>query len=364
MRKLIVVAVAAALAGCAAKPPVDTTPENPTAVFETRTSFSGIQGNFPFETTDKRFVRADMSRAESARKGTGTYSGWLMTKMMGGAGDTHIARLDRKVQWTVNEKDKQYVECPIAGCPMPAGMEGMQKPEAQKPQAEQPRQKTEEGCTTRITSNTFNVKPSGQKKEVNGFSAEQYEGAWVVRMEDRQKRATTSTLKLDIWTTSVNAEMRKALETEEAFGRAYMAAVPKPMFPVSAKPGEAPALPPEVMSSMSGYLGTLSAADQANFMRAVKEFEKIKGHPVFTKMEWFVDGNACGAQKEEQQPRQQSSSPTDMVVSGVMGMFSKKEEKPAGPQPLMSFTTEVKQMHVVPVRDSTFQVPPGYRKAN
>src|SRR5690348_7688151 len=133
IRAPIAAALVAALGACAPKPVVDTTPENPTAVFETRASFSGIQGNFPFETTEKRFVRPEMSREESARKGTGQYSGWIMTKMMGGAGDTHIARLDRKVQWTVNEKAKQYAECPIAGCPMPAGAEKAQKPEAQQP---------------------------------------------------------------------------------------------------------------------------------------------------------------------------------------------------------------------------------------
>jgi len=42
----------------------------------------------------------------------------------------------------------------------------------------------------------------------------------------------------------------------------------------------------------------------------------------------------------------------------------KKEEKPAGPPPLLSFTVEVKQMGVVPVRDSTFNVPPTYKKVN
>jgi hypothetical protein len=360
LRTSIAVAVAAALAACAQKPVVDNTPENPTAVFETRTSFSGIQGNFPFETTEKRFVRADMSREESARKGTGQFSGWIMTKMMGGAGDTHIARLDRKLQWTVNEKARQYVECPIAGCPMPAGADQARKPEAQQP--EQPKQKTEEGCTTRITRNNFSVKPTGQKKDVNGFNAEQYDGAWIVRMEDRQKRATTSTLKLDIWTTAVNAEMKKAIDTEQVFGRAYMAAVSSSM---PARAGEGPLMPPEIMANMAAYLGTLSASDRAAFTRVAKEFEKIKGHPVFTKFEWFVDGNACGADKEQQQQQQSSpKSPTDMLVSGAMDLFKKKEEKPAGPQPVMSFTVEVKQMGVVPVRDSAFQVPAGYKKAN
>ena len=358
----IALAVAAALAGCAAKPAVDTTPENPTAVFETRVSSSGIAGNFPFETTEKRYVRTDMRRDERNTKGTGRFSGYLVTRLAGGPGETHIARLDRKVLWTVNERNKEYFECPISGCPLPAGAEKTQKPDVQ--QQEQPRQKTEDGCTVRVASSRFEVKPTGQKKEVNGFNAEQYDASWVMRMEDKQKRATTSTVKFDIWTTPVNGEMKKALDTDEAFGRTFLASVPRSAMPEMPKPGQQPVLPPETLGMMTAYLGTISAADRAAFARATKELEKIKGHMVYSKMDWFLDGNACGAEKEEPQPRQQSSSPTDMVVSGVMGMFSKKEEKPAGPQPLFSFTTEVKQMAVVPVRDSTFQVPAGYKKSN
>lgn len=369
IRTPMALAVAAALAGCAApKPAVDTTPENPTAVFETRMSSTGIAGNFPFETTEKRFVRADMQREERATKGTGRFSGFLVTRVMGGPGDTMIARLDRKLLWTVNERRKEYVECPIAGCPVPGGAEAPAKPEAQQP--EQPKQKTEEGCTTRISSNRFDVKPTGQKREVNGFNAEQYEGAWVIRMEDKQKRATTSTMKFDIWTSPINGEMKRAIDTEAAFARTYMAAVPR-SSPAAAMPmmhgktGEQPVLPPEIMAQMTGYLGTLSASDRAAFTRAGKELEKIKGHPVSTKIDWFVDGNACGAKEEEQ--KQQASSPTSIggaLMSGAMGMLNKKEEKPAGPQPIFSFTVEVKQMGVVPVRDSVFNVPATYKKAN
>ncbi|HUQ77175.1 MAG TPA: hypothetical protein VM183_20820 [Burkholderiales bacterium] len=365
MRKPLAVAVAAALSGCSTPPPVDNTPENPTAVFETRVSSTGIAGNFPFETTEKRFVRADMQREERATKGTGRFSGFLVTRVIGGPGDTNIARLDRKLLWTVNERRKEYVECPLAGCPLPGGAEAPAKPEAQQP--EQPKQKTEEGCTTRISSNRFDVKPTGQKRDVNGFSAEQYEGAWVIRMEDKQKRATTSTMKFDIWTSPINGEMKKAIDTETAFARTYMASVPQSAMPMMhGKPGEQPVLPPEIMAQMTGYLGTLSATDRAAFTRAAKELEKIKGHPVSTKIDWFVDGNACGA-KDEEQKQQQSSSPTSIsgaLMSGAMGMLNKKEEKPAGPQPIFSFTVEVKQMGVVPVRDSVFNVPASYKKAN
>src|ERR1041384_5772727 len=108
MRTPIAAAVAAALAGCAAPKPaaVDTTPENPTAVFETRVSSTGIAGMFPFESTDKRYVRADMPRQEHNLRGTGTFSGFLVTRLAGGPADTTIARIDRKLLWTVSDRRK------------------------------------------------------------------------------------------------------------------------------------------------------------------------------------------------------------------------------------------------------------------
>jgi hypothetical protein len=360
MRTPIAIAFAAAAAGCSTPPPaVDSTPENPTAVFETRMASNGIAGMFPFETTEKHYVRADMRRDERDTKGTGRFSGFLVTRLMGGPGDTMIARLDRKLLWTVNDRRKEYSECPVQGCPVPAGVEDKDKgkPEAQR---EEPKQQTEEGCVTRIASSRFDVKPTGQKREVNGFNAEQYDGAWVVRMQDNQKRTTTSTVKFDVWTTPVNAQMRQAMETEAAFGRAYLASA-KAATP-ALKPGEHPVMPPEMMSMMTGYLGSLSPNDRANFTRAVRELEKIKGHPVSTKIDWLLEGNACGAKDEQQAPPQQSGM--GGLLSGAMGMLGQKKEEPTGPTPLLSFTFEVKQLGVQPVRDSRFQVPPTYKRVN
>ena len=46
-----------------------------------------------------------------------------------------------------------------------------------------------------------------------------------------------------------------------------------------------------------------------------------------------------------------------------MGMLGQKKEQ-AGPTPLLSFTFEVKQLGVQPVRDSRFQVPASYKRVN
>jgi hypothetical protein len=355
VRISIAIAVAMAAAGCAQpqQQVVDNTPEHPTAVFETVVSSTGIAGMFPFETAEKRYLRANMRRDEHATRGTGRFTGFLVTRLAG-PGDTTIARLDRKLMWTLDHKKKEYLECPVHGCPMPAGAQEAARPEERR---EEPKQQAEEGCVMRIASSKFDVTPTGQKRELNGFNTEQYQAAWVVRMQDDAKRTTTSTVKFDVWTTPVNAQMRQAMDTESAYGRAFLAAAPRDSA-VAKAAAEARVMPAQMGSMMAGYLAALSPNDRAAFSRGMREFDKIKGHPISTKLEWFVEGNACGA-KEEAQSAQQPSGAAGMIT-GLAGRFLKKDE-PAGPKPLLSFTVEVKQLGVQPVRDSVFSVPASYK---
>jgi len=344
-------------AGCASQPAPapDNTPQNPTAVFETKVSSTGFGGAFPFETTEKHYVRADMRRDEHATKGTGTFSGFLMTRMVGGEGDASIARVDRKLRWTVNNPKHDYTECPLTGCVQP----GREKPEKPAEQ-QQPKQKAEEGCVLRLASSKFDVTPTGAKRTVNGFSADQYTMAWVVRLQDKQKRTTTSTVNVDLWTTPVAGAMRQALDTEAAYERAYAAAVARPSPQVRVERGAV--MPPQLVPMMTAYLAGLTPADRAALQRAAHEFEKIKGHPVLTKIDWLVDGDACGAKDEQQAAAPQSG--TAAVVSGLGSLMGKKEPEKSGPVPLVSFTIEVKQLGVAPMHDSVFSVPAGYKLTN
>jgi len=350
IRIAIAIAVAAAAAGCATEAPqpvADDTPERPTAVFETVLSSTGLAGAFPFEATEKRYVRANMKRDDHAMRGTGRFSGFLVTQLTG-PGATTIARLDRKLVWTVNHAKKEYLECPVQGCPKSAAKEPA-RPEERR---EEPRQKAEEGCVMRIAGSKFDVKPSGEKRAVNGFNTDQYQGAWVLRLQDNAKRTTTSTVKFDVWTTQVSAQMRQAMDTEAAYGRALAASASRPAAGKAAE--RAQVMPAQMVSMMSAYLANLSPADRAAFGRAFRELDKIKGHPISTRFEWLLDGNACGAAEEQAAPQ------SGGMLSGLTGMFGSKKDD-AGPKPLLSFTVEVKQLGVLPVRDSTFSVPASYK---
>ena len=98
------------LAGCsglAHKDP-DPTPVNPTAVLEIHMINEGIRGFPNFESTTLSYTRANMQRKESTIAGAGT-----IARLLGGASaDARIDRLDRKLVWILDAKNKQFTECP------------------------------------------------------------------------------------------------------------------------------------------------------------------------------------------------------------------------------------------------------------
>jgi len=336
MRKLIIFAIAAGVAACSTIMPQpasapDDSPTNPTAVLETHVINGGIMGYLPFERTEKRYVRPNMRREENSMKGSGTFG--AITSFFVGHDDTNIERLDRNVRWTLYNSKKEYIECPVHGCPQPPAKER----QAEEQKSSEPKAKTESGCIMQIAKTSFNVKPTGEKRDINGFNADQYQIAWLVTMQDKAHRKTTSTLNIDLWATPLTAEMRKALGVEETFDRAYAASAPRAR-PAAAKKSEV--LPPEVTQMMLGYLSSgLSASDRAAFVSAGREFEKIKGHPVSTHIEWSLEGNACSSKAE---------GAGDLPRSVSTG-------------PILSFTIEVKSLKVEPVHDSVFSVPKDYK---
>jgi hypothetical protein len=353
--------VAASLAACSQAPhaPSDTSPANPTAVFETLIVNSGIFGALPFEVHEKQYVRANMRRDEHSMKGTGTFTGWLVTAVTG-EGDTGITRLDRDVLWRLNDSKKEYTECPAHGCPPPPAKEEKSRPEARK---EEPKQETEKGCVMRISSNNFDVKSTGQKRAINGFSTDQYAVSWVVKMQDPQKRTTTSTLGFDVWTTPTTPQMRAAFNTESAFSKAYLAGATRarPLPAAKTEAERAQVMPPEVAQMMLGYLSSLSPADRAAFANVGRQLAKIQGYPISTKIEWRVDGNACAA-KESSTAAREARPDAASVVSGIAGMFGPRKSEKSGDAPILSFTIEVKSLKVEPVRDSVFTVPANYKR--
>ena len=357
MRKLIVSLAAIAAAGCASTPPpaqeADNTPVHPTAVIETHVSSNGLKGMFPFETNEVRYVRANESREQSSFKGTGTFSGFFVN-MFGPNEDAVIERPDRRMRWTLDLRKKQYTECPLEGCSKP----GKSAPAAE--QQKQPTAKREPGCVLRVARTHFSVKAVGQKQKINGFDATGYQVAWIVTLRDHKGRRSTSTLKIDAWTTPLTHEMREALHVESAYARAYEHATHGRAGSRSrTRSGD---LPPEVAKAMLGYIGELSAHDRRELLEVGRRLERVRGHPVRLQVDWDYQGDACA----ESAPAASKSGESKSFLSGLSSMFSSKKDsgqKGAG-EPLFSMTYEIKALKMENVHDGEFVVPKGYRRVN
>ena len=339
------------IAGCATKPVeiADNTPLHPTAVIEKQVINNGLKGFFPSEGTERHYVRNNMRRDESTFKGTGSFSKYLI----GSKSDTKISRIDRSLQWQLNTENQEYTECPLKGCLEPS----KQPP----PSAEQPPTSPHEsGCTMAISHTSFTVKPTGQKKSINGFDTEEYQVAWIIILRDNAARNTTSTLNMDIWTTPLTRPLHDVLSMEENYARAFAGAI--------SDSGKQQILPADAAKLISTYLAnSLKPGDLNAFLDAGKQMEKIKGYPISTHLAWSIAGNACASKASKDEPSRKDSSPTSPggLVAGLTGIFAKKSSEEtmnkADGEPILSFTVEVKQLKLEQLHDSVFTVPSAYR---
>ena len=357
MRRTII-AFAALAAGCTTTPPPakepDNTPVHPTAVIETHVSSNGLKGMFPFETNERRYVRVNMSRDESSFKGTGSFSGFLVN-MFGPNEDAVIERLDRGLRWTLDLRKRQYTECPLKGCSKPG------KPEQSAPAApehKQPEAKREPGCVMHVAKKHFTVTSTGHKRDINGFPATEYRVEWIVTLRDDKGRHSTSSLKIDTWTTPLTHGMREALHVERLYARAHARALNRR---AARSRDLSQPLPPEVDKAILGYIGQLGARDRAALLAVGRELRRIKGHPVSMRVDWDYEGNACAESAPGGATKPESSK---SFMSGLTGLFSRKKDtgKKGGGGPLFSMTYELKALKMENVHDGEFVVPKSYRR--
>jgi hypothetical protein len=352
---LSIVVLAGGITGCSTNMiEPDNTPLASTAVIERRLESNGIKGFFPFEDNELHYVRPNMRRDDSSFKGTGTYSSLLVGSR---AGST-ISRIDRNVLWSLNTKKEEYTECPLKGCNDPAKKSAKPDENAAKP----PEAKHDSGCTMEVAHTSFTVKPTGQKKSINGFDTDEYLVAWVINLRDKTGHNSTSTLNVDVWTTPLTQAIRDTFSMEEKYAKAYAGT-----FTTIEKQ---PIVPFEATKMISAYLASsLAPASRNAFLDAGKQIGQIKGYPISTRLTWNLEGNACAAKEPKVKDNDANSSNLSAtspgsLVSSLAGMFVQKKTeegiKNAENEPLLSFTIEVKSLKVESLHDSVFTVPKNY----
>ncbi|MEO8003953.1 MAG: hypothetical protein ABI771_03535 [Betaproteobacteria bacterium] len=295
----------------------DPTPINPTAVLEIQTASTGLLDIAAFENTTLAYTRPGMQRTESRNGGT-------VARLVDGETMVRIERLDRKLVWTLDAKNKQAVECPLRGCSR-AGTKS-----AAPRNAGNDEKGAEPACRLRVATTAISVEPTGQKRKLDGFDTEQYDVRWIVTFRDNAQRKSTSTVSIDTWVAAATPEWNNAATIEKTWDRARDKALGGDTD--SERQG---LLPAEVARMMSGYLATnVSPTDRANFLAGAKKLDKVKGVPILTIVKWSFSGEACS---------------TDGTT------------KHTGDANLFTFTSEIKSHRVEARHDSLFAPPGDYK---
>ena len=346
------------LQGCA-KEITPTYPTQPTAVIRTRVQNLGFKGLFASESSQTVSTRAHMRRTEDQFQ----FSGMFMKHLAGARDSASIWRIDKNIQWHLDIGAKTYSECPLSGC-----VSALQAPSRQpEPAAEPERPQKKPSCKMTLAKNHFAVKSTGETRAINGFNTKEYKIAWDVVLEDAEKKKDTSSLAIDLWTTSEDdARIASVKAVERKFEEDLHAKRPE-----DARLGKIiPAAAMKILASQ--FLDGLSADQRAALTGASQELAKIHGLPISTRLDWYLDGNACAGAATENKP--ESSSGLDLA-HGVGGLFksatgmaaTKGVEHEAGQmagKPVFGFVEEVQSMRVEEASDGLFVPPPNFKRVD
>ena len=339
----------------------DNAPRRPTAVVESYVHNFGFKGMFASEGSEIVRTREEMQRIDNEFQFTGA----IMKHLSKPTSSAMIARVDKNLLWTLDKKEKRYTECPLGGCPLPAGASDPSRPGSRPKEARDPSQQS---CPTKLTKNDFSVKATGQKRAINGFDAEEYLAVWEVVAEDAKKMKDASHLSFTIWTTPESAEIKEVMRVQAAYGRAYLQKIGMGDSPMGK------IVPKEAMGILAVYfLGGMNEKDRAALIKAAKEFEKIKGFPISTKVEWTADARACG-RGEPQTVEKKEEKGMDLsggiggIMSGLAGKMAQKKVdekmKEGEGAPIFGYVQEIKAIKVAPISDGLFQPPADYKRVN
>ena len=319
------------------------------ATVESSIKSSGFKGMGAFEgTTSRKYQGEKMWDSTSSR-----FTGAILSRVAGGGESTTITRVDKGVYWTLDPKNKTYVERPIEAIKM--GEPGKEKPEQEK-------------SKMRVTKSEFSVKKTGASETINGFPCEEYLVNWLLEMEDMETKAKSrTTMTNNLWTTPETATIRKVQAEERAFHKAYAQ-----KLGLQISPEEAKQMGIETFAAMSG---ASKQEIEKGFTRVREEMAKIKGYPIRTVVNWSVEGDKTEGAEKEEKASSESSSQTPTSVGGFLSGLSKgitqkvmkdkgSSGSSSGQTEGASFTSthEVKAIHADSVPAEVFEVPPGYSK--
>jgi len=315
------------------------------ATIESMAKTGGFKGMGASEGTLTKRYQGDKRWESTSSKFTGA----ILSVIAGGSEIVTLTRLDKGVYWTLDPKNKTYVEKAIEPFKMGESKEAATK---EKPKS-------------RATKSEFTVKKTGASENINGFPCEEYIVTWLLETEDLETKAKTrNTMTTNLWTTPETAVILKVQAEEQQFGKAYAR-----KLGMDFSPEETQQLGMVALGAMSG-----APADETEkgFKRFKEEMVKIKGYPIRSVVNWAMEGDKAPGGGKEEPASSGSISDVQKSVGGFLGGLAGKVtqkisgEKPssAGGKegPFFSSTTEIKVIHADSISADLFEIPGGYAK--
>jgi hypothetical protein len=276
-------------------------------------------------------------------------------------------RIDRDLEWDMDNRKKTYRECPLGGCKTTSFLsEGIYGDD----QFESEDDKIEESCIVSITENSLSSKPTGETRDVNGFNASEHLITWNIEGEDSAGETLRNEITVSRWMTPIEGELQEALSMKVAFDenyrRAISAKIPDNAYQV---------LPKEAAEILIKLLanGMNDSAAQSLWDK-FKTLEVASGYPVSTKFQWNARNDTCAAPPE---PTEESESKLDTssfrgLLESVGSQVIKQEvdKREAAKQreielrPLFSLVSNVKSVEILDIRESKLTVPAKYKLLN
>jgi len=292
------------------------------------------------------YIQGDARRTETNFQFTGS----LMKHLSPKGTQIEITRLDKKVFWRFNEKDKKYTEMTFAEY-----KEMLEKGQAdlasmsQSPSDNAQQEKTESEYEWQEPK--VEVKKTGDKQNLNGFACDNY--LLTVTTIGKHKQTgiqDTMLYKTDLWNIpSMPNAMKIAAEFDQ-----------KLLTELGINP-----------SAIPGF-SQLAAQFKEQTEPMMKELKKIEGYPIKTDMSFIMTTHAMQAQQASSGEAQKDDKQValDDLKGSLGGMLGKKlakkaaasaEKKKSSTKELYQATSEVKAIHAKDIDAAMFEVPANYK---
>ena len=362
---LIVVACTALIQACASKPAAapDTTPLVKAAIVTSNIRNNGFKGQFANDTVQVRKTVANMQRVDDNFKFTGS----IMGRVGGKQNRSEIIRLDKNLEWQLDNRKKRYRECVIGKCRAAAGF----RSDLYSEETAEEREQADElaSCKLTTTKNDFYIKKTGVQREVNGFQASEYTVNWEMAFKDSEGKTARNVITIDLWTTPIEGAVAEAINMQTNFDAALsqrrQSALPESF--VNAAPNGAMEL--LVQHLLDGF----SEEELAKIKNLMNKAQPIEGFPISQKFQWDAKNETCAAppEPEEEKDTLDTGSLKGLIASVgkqvVKQEVQKKRDEKAreiAMQPMLSIVEDIKSIEIQEIRESQLAIPTGYKLDN